>query len=60
MSSPSKENWIKWKENLASYSKNGKPFFDIELRNENDIEICDRVHTTMSIMPDYYFETSSW
>lgn len=46
-------NWVKWKERLADY-KNGEPF-EIELRNENDIEICDLVHATMAIMPDEYF-----
>ena len=37
----------------------GKPF-EIELRNEDDLEMCDLLHSTMAVMPDSYFQTSSW
>lgn len=37
----------------------GQPY-EIFLRNENDLEMCDMLHSTMALMPDKYFKTSTW
>ena len=39
--------------------ESGKPY-EIHLRNENDLEMCDLIHSTMAIMPAKFFESSAW
>ena len=58
LSDSAQATWLKLKDHLSVQS-NGKPF-EIELRNENDIQMCDLVQATMTMMPDKYFQTSSW
>lgn len=37
----------------------GKPY-EVLLRNDDDIEMCDLVQATISILPDKFFTTSGW
>ena len=48
-------------EELDSEAKvvSGKPY-EIHLRNENDLEMCDLLHSTMALMPEDQFNTSAW
>ena len=34
--------------------------YEVDLHNDNDLEMCELLHSTMALLPDSHFRASTW